>query len=56
MGRVLIADLDTNDAPPFRHEVASFQVLVGGTASLNVQLLIDRVISPQKIPQITNNN
>lgn len=26
MERVSIADLDANDAPPFRHEVASFQV------------------------------
>lgn len=51
MGRVLIADLDANDAPPFRHEVASFQVLVGGTASLNVQLLIDRSV-PRKSPKL----
>lgn len=56
MVRVSITDLDANNVPPLRHEVASFQALVGGTASLNLQLLTDRIISPQKIPQITNNN
>lgn len=34
-------DLDGNDAPPFEDEVASFQVLIGGTAELNVHLLIE---------------
>lgn len=38
---VLTPDLDSNDAPPFKNEVTSFQVLVGGTAELDVHLLID---------------
>lgn len=41
MVRVPIIDLDGNDAPPLKDEVASFQVLVGGAAQLNVRLLID---------------
>ena len=38
---VLTPDLDSNGAPPFKNEVTSFQVLVGGTAELDVHLLID---------------
>ena len=41
MVTVLTLDLDGNDAPPFKNEVASFQVLIGGTAELNVHLLIE---------------
>lgn len=36
---VLTPHLDSDDAPPFKNEVASFQVLVGGTAELDVHLL-----------------
>lgn len=37
----LIPDLDSNDAPSFEDEVTSFQVLIGGTAELNVHLLME---------------
>lgn len=35
----LTTNLDGDDAPPFKNKVAPFQVLVGGTAELNVHLL-----------------
>lgn len=35
----LTLDLDSDDPPPFENEVTSFQVLIGGTAELNVHLL-----------------
>lgn len=35
----LSTNLDGDDAPPFKNKVAPFQVLVGGTAELNVHLL-----------------
>lgn len=37
----MTSDLDSNDAPPFKNEVTSFQMLVGGTAELDVHLLIE---------------
>lgn len=38
-------DLDGDDAPPFKNEVASFQVLIGGAAELNVHLLVEAEIN-----------
>lgn len=35
----LTPNLDGDDAPPFKDEVTSFQVLIGGAAELNVHLL-----------------
>lgn len=39
MATVLTPNLDGDHAPPFKNKVTSFQVLIGGTAELNVHLL-----------------
>lgn len=37
-----MTNLDGDNAPSFKNEVTSFQVLIGGAAELNVHLLNDR--------------
>lgn len=44
----LTPNLDGNDAPPFKNEVTSFEVLVGGTAELNVHLL-NQIMENQEV-------
>lgn len=39
MVTALTPNLDGDDASPFKNKVTSFQVLIGGTAELNVHLL-----------------
>lgn len=40
METALTPDLDGDDASPFKNKVTSLEVLIGGTAELNVHLLI----------------